>query len=146
MRIPLSVACSVALYNQYGKEVNYCFNRKETKDHGEGGLLVGKKLCDGEKVVVIEDVITSGAALREVMPIIKSAANVDIIGMVISVDRMERGQGELSAVQEVYRDFGFQVYPIVTMVDIIKAIQDGIIDGAQYLDKMLEYRKIYGVE
>ena len=80
------------------------------------------------------------------MPIIKSAANVDIIGMVISVDRMERGQGELSAVQEVYRDFGFQVYPIVTMVDIIKAIQDGIIDGAQYLDKMLEYRKIYGVE
>ncbi len=144
--IPLSVACSVALYNQYGKEVNYCFNRKETKDHGEGGLLVGKKLCDGEKVVVIEDVITSGAALREVMPIIKSAANVDIIGMVISVDRMERGQGELSAVQEVYRDFGFQVYPIVTMVDIIKAIQDGIIDGAQYLDKMLEYRKIYGVE
>lgn len=144
--IPLAVACASALYNKYDTEVNYCFDRKEAKDHGEGGVIVGKKLTDGEKVVIIEDVITAGTAIRQVLPVLKAAANVDITGMVISVDRMEKGQGEYSAVQEVYNEFGIKIYPIVTVNDIIDAIKNGVVEGKEYLDKMLEYRKTYGVE
>ena len=143
--IPLAVACRTALFNKYGKDVNYCFDRKEAKDHGEGGLIVGKQLTDGEKVVIIEDVITAGTAIRQVLPILKGTADVDITGMVISVDRMEKGKGELSAVQEVRQEFGINIYPIITVADIIEAIRDGHIDGKQYLDSMLEYRKTYGV-
>ncbi|MBZ4670965.1 MAG: orotate phosphoribosyltransferase [Clostridiales bacterium] len=144
--IPLAVACSVALYNKYGMDVNYCFDRKEAKDHGEGGVIVGKQLSNGEKVVIIEDVITAGTAIRQVLPILKAAADIDISGMVISVDRMEKGQGNLSAVQEVYNEFGIKVYPIVTVADIIEAIRSGTVEGKEHLDQMLEYRKNYGVE
>ncbi len=144
--IPLAVACAAALYNKYDTEVNYCFDRKEAKDHGEGGVIVGKKLSDGEKVVIIEDVITAGTAIRQVLPVLKAAADVNITGMVISVDRMEKGQGEYSAVQEVYNEFGIKIYPIVTVNDIIDAIRNGVVEGKEYLDKMLEYRKTYGVE
>jgi len=144
--IPLAVACASALYNKYDTEVNYCFDRKEAKDHGEGGVIVGKKLSDGEKVVIIEDVITAGTAIRQVLPVLKAAADVNITGMVISVDRMEKGQGEYSAVQEVYNEFGIKIYPIVTVNDIIDAIRNGVVEGKEYLDKMLEYRKTYGVE
>ena len=144
--IPLAVACASALYNKYDTEVNYCFDRKEAKDHGEGGVIVGKKLTDGEKVVIIEDVITAGTAIRQVLPVLKNAADVNITGMVISVDRMEKGQGEFSAVQEVYNEFGIKIYPIVTVMDIIGAIKNGVVDGKEYLDKMLEYRKTYGVQ
>ncbi len=144
--IPLAVACASALYNKYDTEVNYCFDRKEAKDHGEGGVIVGKKLTDGEKVVIIEDVITAGTAIRQVLPVLKNAADVNITGMVISVDRMEKGQGEFSAVQEVYNEFGIKIYPIVTVMDIIDAIKNGVVDGKEYLDKMLEYRKTYGVQ
>jgi orotate phosphoribosyltransferase len=143
--IPLSVACAIALSNQYGVNVNYCFDRKEAKDHGEGGVIVGKKLVDGEKVCIIEDVITAGTAIRQVLPVIQAAAKVEITGMVISVDRMEKGQHEISAVQEVYRDFGIKVYPIVTIMDIIEAIKDGTVAGAEYLDKMIAYRETYGI-
>lgn len=144
--IPLAVACAVALSREHGTDMNYCFDRKEAKDHGEGGLFVGKQLTDGEKVIIVEDVMTSGKALRELLPKLKAAANVEIAGMVISVDRMERGlESELSAVQEVYREFGVKVYSIVTMSDIISAIEEGVIDGKEYLDRMKEYRKIYGV-
>lgn len=144
--IPLAVACASALYNKYDTEVNYCFDRKEAKDHGEGGVIVGKKLTDGEKVVIIEDVITAGTAIRQVLPVLKNAADVNITGMVISVDRMEKGQGEFSAVQEVYNEFGIKIYPIVTVMDIIDAIKNGVVDGKEYLNKMLEYRKTYGVQ
>lgn len=145
--IPLSVATAVALSYKYGKDLNYCFDRKEVKDHGEGGLFVGKQLEDGEKVIIIEDVMTSGKALREILPKLKAAANVEIAGMVISVDRMERGlESNLSAVQEVYKDFGVKVYSIVTMADIISAIEDGIIDGKEYLEAMKAYRAQYGVD
>lgn len=144
--IPLAVACASALYNKYDTEVNYCFDRKEAKDHGEGGVIVGKKLTNGEKVVIIEDVITAGTAIRQVLPVLKAAADVNITGMVISVDRMEKGQGEYSAVQEVYNEFGIKIYPIVTVNDIIDAIKNGVVEGKEYLDKMLEYRKTYGVE
>lgn len=145
--IPLAVTCAVALSNVFGKDLNYCFDRKEAKDHGEGGLFVGKQLQDGERVIIIEDVMTSGKALRELLPKLKAAANVEIAGMVISVDRMERGlESNLSAVQEVYKEFGVKVYSIVTINDIISAIESGAIEGKEYLQKMKEYRKIYGVE
>ncbi len=145
--IPLAVACAIALAKNHGVDLNYCFDRKEVKDHGEGGLFVGKQLTDGEKVVIIEDVMTSGKALREMLPKLADAAKVDVAGMIISVDRMERGlESELSAVQEVYREFGVKVYSIVTMADIISAIEDGIIDGKEYLEKMKEYRLKYGVD
>lgn len=144
--IPLACGCAVALYNKFNTEVNYCFDRKEAKDHGEGGIIVGKKLENGEKVVIIEDVITAGTAIRQVLPILKEAADVDVTGMVISVDRMEKGQGELSAVQEVYNEFGIKVFPIVTVEDIISAIKSGDVEGSDYLDRMIEYRKTYGIK
>ncbi len=143
--IPLAVSTVVALSKKYGIDCSYCFDRKEVKDHGEGGMFVGKTLKDGEKVIIIDDVMTSGKALRESMPKLKSAGDVNVTGMVITVDRMEKGQGDLSAVQEVKRDFGITVYSIVNMLDIIDAIQKGIVSGKEYIDKMLEYRKTYGV-
>ena len=140
--IPLAVTTAVSLFKNHGQDLNYCFDRKEVKDHGEGGLFVE----DGEKIIIIEDVMTSGKALRELLPKLKQTANVEIAGMVISVDRMEKGlESGFSAVQEVYKEFGVKVYSIVTMADIIEAIETGVIDGREYLDKMKEYRKTYGV-
>ncbi len=145
--IPLSVAACTALYNKFGINCNYCFDRKEIKDHGEGGMFVGKTLEDGEKVVIIEDVMTSGKALREVLPKLQGAAKVDIKGMVITVDRAEKGlTSDKSAVQEVYGEFGVKVYSIVNINDIIAALESGVILGAEYVDKMKEYREAYGVD
>ena len=145
--IPLATVTACALYTEYGIDKPYCFNRKEVKDHGEGGMFVGKKLADGEKVIIIDDVMTSGKALRESMPKLKSAADVNVTGMVITVDRMEKAlDTDLSAVEQAYKDFGVKVYSIVNINDIIKAIQDGIVEGKEYLDKMLEYRAAYGVD
>lgn len=143
--IPITVACAAALWRGFGMDVSYCFDRKEEKSHGEGGVIVGKKLTDGERVLITEDVITAGTAIRQVLPVLKEAARVEIAGVVISVDRMEKGQGELSAVEEVNREFGIKVYPIITVNDIIDAIKNGEIDGAEYLTLMLEYRKNYGI-
>ena len=144
--IPLCVACAVGL-SKMGMNVDYCFNRKEAKDHGEGGVIVGHQLKDGDKVLIIEDVITAGTAIRETIPILKKEADVDIIGVVISIDRMEKGKnGDKSAVQEVNDEFGINVYSISSAVDIIDSIEKGIlpVDKA-YLEKMKEYRKQYGV-
>lgn len=145
--IPLAVSAAAALYNKYGIDVNYCFDRKEVKDHGEGGMFVGKQLEDGEKVVIIEDVMTSGKALREVLPKLEGAAKVDITGMIITVDRMEKAlDSDLSAVASAKKDFGVDVYPIVTMQDIIDAIDGGIIEGKEYLPQMIAYREQYGAK
>lgn len=144
--IPLAVTTAVALADEYSVDMNYCFDRKEVKDHGEGGLFVGKQLTDGEKVIIVEDVMTSGKALREILPKLKAAANVEVAGMIISVDRMERGlESSMSAVQEVYKEFGIKVYSIVNMEDIIRAIEQEVIPGKEYLAKMYEYRADYGV-
>ncbi|MCD7904688.1 MAG: orotate phosphoribosyltransferase [Clostridiales bacterium] len=144
--IPLCVAAAIGLA-KLGVNVDYCFNRKEAKDHGEGGVIVGHQLKDGDKVLIIEDVITAGTAIRETLPIIKSAADVDILGVVISIDRMEKGKiGDKSAVQEVNDEFGIKVYNISSVVDIIDAIKNSSLDvDKKYLDKMLECRKLYGV-
>ena len=145
--IPLSVATAIALYDGYEKEYNYCFDRKEVKDHGEGGLFVGKQLEDGEKVIIIEDVMTSGKALREILPKLEAAAKVEVAGMIISVDCMEKSlDSELSAVKAAKKEFGVDVYSVVTMDDIIKAIEDGVIDFKQHLPAMYAYRKEYGAK
>lgn len=144
--IPLAVATAIALAAHHGKDVGFCFDRKEVKDHGEGGMFVGKTLEDGEKVVIIEDVMTSGKALREVLPKLQGAAKVEIEGMVITVDRAEKGlTSDKSAVQDVYEEFGVKVYSIVDINDIIAALEGGVIPGAEYVGKMKEYRKQYGV-
>lgn len=144
--IPLSVTTAVALANNFDKDVNYCFDRKEIKDHGEGGLFVGRKPVDGEKIVIIEDVMTSGKALDEVYPKLKSAADVNITGMVITVDRQEKAlNGEKSALQNAKDKYNVDVYSIVTMADIIKAIEDEVIPFKEYLSQMKDYRAKYGV-
>ena len=145
--VPLAVSASVALYNKFGMNTNYCFDRKEVKDHGEGGMFVGKTLEDGEKVVIIEDVMTSGKALREVLPKLKGAADVVIEGMIITVDRDEKGlNSDKSAVSEVFDEFEVKVYSIVTINDIIDALENGVIPGRDYVGKMREYRQTYGAK
>jgi len=137
--IPLVVTTAIALLEK-GINVNYCFNRKEVKEHGEGGDLVGYKLTSGDKVLIIEDVISAGTAVREVVPLIESTGAI-VEGLVISVDRMERGKGERSAVQEVHEEFGIRTYPIVTVRDIIKsmAIDENLVK------RMETYLVEYGV-
>ena len=145
--IPLSVATAIASFHQYGKEFNYCFDRKEAKDHGEGGLFVGQQLSDGEKVIIIEDVMTSGKALREILPKLEAAAKVNVVGMIISVDRQEKAlNSDLSAVSEAKREFGIDVYSVVTMNDIIAAIEEGVVDGKEHLPAMYKYRETYGAK
>ena len=136
--IPLSVATAVAMYHDYEKEV---------KDHGEGGLFVGKQLEDGERVIIIEDVMTSGKALREILPKLEAAAKVKVAGMIISVDRREKAlDSDLSAVAQAKQEFGIDVYSVVTMDDIIEAIEDGVIDGREHLADMYQYRNTYGAK
>ena len=145
--IPLAVSAAVALAEKYGIDCSYCFDRKEAKDHGEGGMFVGKKLEDGERVIIIDDVMTSGKALRESLPKLSSAAKVEVTAMVITVDRMEKSlTSEKSAVQDAYEEFGIKVCSIVTIKDIIKAIEDGVIEGREYLEAMKAYRAEYGVD
>ena len=145
--ISLAVSAVSPLYTKYGRDLYYCFDRKEAKDHGEGGMFVGKQPENGDRVIIIEDVMTSGKALREVLPKLQDAADVKIEAMIITVDRMEKGlNSDLSAVQEVYRDFGVKVYSIVTIKDIIDAIENGVIEGKEYLQAMRDYRKEYGVD
>lgn len=142
--IPLSVSASIALYEKYGQDVGYCFDRKEVKDHGEGGMFVGKPLADGDRVVIIEDVMTSGKALKEVLPKLRGAANLTIAGMVITVDRMEKALGsEKSAVQQAYEEEGVKVYSIVNVLDIVAALEEGVIEGKEHVPAIREYLARY---
>ena len=142
--IPLAVSTAAALARNHGVDVGFCFDRKEAKDHGEGGLFVGQPLRGGDSVCIIEDVMTSGKAFREILPKLGQEAKVNIAAMIISVDRQEKGTGEKSAVEEVYEAYGVPVYAIVTAEDIIEAIEDGIIGGREYLSALKEYRARYG--
>lgn len=117
--IPLSVATAMALSDNFNKSLNYCFNRKEEKDHGEGGSFVGHKLKDGDKILIIEDVITAGTAVREILPLLKKAANVEIHGLIIAVDRMEKGKDDRTAVEEIYEEYGIKTFPIVNIKEIL---------------------------
>ena len=145
--VPLALSAALALYEKYGQNVNFCFDRKEVKDHGEGGMFVGKQPEDGEKIVVIEDVMTSGKALKEVLPKLQGAAKVNVAGMVITVDRMEKGLGsERSAVQEAYLEHGVKVYSIVNILDILQAIEEGVIEGKEHVSAIRGYLKEYGAQ
>jgi orotate phosphoribosyltransferase len=145
--IPLCVTAAAALSSKYGKNVAYCFDRKEVKDHGEGGLFVGKQPTDGSKVVIVDDVMTSGKALGEILPKLREAANVDVAGVVITVDRMEKAlNSELSAVGQVRADYGIKVSSIVNIEDIITAIEGGVIEGKQYLSAIRGYLEEYGAK
>ncbi|MCR5118167.1 MAG: orotate phosphoribosyltransferase [Lachnospiraceae bacterium] len=116
--IPLSVATAMAISELYGKDVKYCSNRKEIKDHGDVGILLGSKLKDGDRVVMIEDVTTSGKSIEETFPIIKSQADVDVKGLIVSLNRMEKGKGEKSALSEIEEIYGIKTAAIVTMQDV----------------------------
>ena len=116
--IPLSVATSMAISELYGKDVRYCSNRKEIKDHGDTGILLGSKLKDGDRVVMIEDVTTSGKSIEETYPILKSQADVEIKGLIVSLNRMERGKSEKSALEEVKDLYGFPTAAIVNMAEV----------------------------
>jgi orotate phosphoribosyltransferase len=145
--IPLAVATAVALKNKFDIDLNYCFDRKEAKDHGEGGLFVGKQPEDGEKIAVIDDVVTSGKALREVLPKLQSSAKVDITAFLITADRMEKTLGgELSAVQEIEKEFGIRVFSIINFNDIISALENKIIAGSEYLPAMKNYISEHGAK
>ena len=116
--IPLAVSTASSLFTKHNKNVGFSFDRKEVKDHGDGGLIVGQPIVNGSKIVLVEDVITAGTTLRAVIPLLNQLAKVEILGTVISVDRCEKGTGHLSAVQEVESTLGVKVYPIVTIHQI----------------------------
>ena len=139
--IPIASAAAVQLAVQHGRDVPWCFNRKEAKDHGEGGLVVGSPL-EG-RVLVVDDVITAGTAIREVMERVDTAG-AQVAGIIVAVDRQERGKGELSAIQEVERDFGVTVTAIVTLSQIIEYVEE---TGrhSEHLEAVRTYRDEYGV-
>ena len=149
--IPLSVATSIALANSYGADVAYCSNRKEAKDHGETGVLLGSKLKDGDRVIIIEDVTTAGTSIYETMPLLQANAKVDVMGLIISVDRMEKGQTDKSALTELSETFGFKTCSIVTMEEVIGYLYGRTIDGVCYIDdetkeRIVEYYNLYGAK
>ncbi len=132
--IPLSVATTMAISGLYGKEVRYCSNRKEAKDHGDTGILLGSKLKDGDRVVIIEDVTTSGKSIEETFPILKAQADVEIKGLMVSLNRMEKGQGEKSALMEIKEKYGFDANAIVTMEEVVEYLYNKPYHGTIYID------------
>ncbi len=137
--IPLSVATTMAISELYGKEVRYCSNRKEVKDHGDTGILLGTKLKDGDKVVIIEDVTTSGKSIEETFPIIKAQADVEIRGLMVSLNRMERGlTSEKSALEEIQQTYGFGANAIVTMEEVVECLYNKPYRGTVYIDDELK--------
>jgi orotate phosphoribosyltransferase len=132
--IPLSVAAASSLYEDYGRDVPYCFNGKEVKDHGEGGGMVGYKPKDGDKIAITEDVVTAGTAVRESIEFFKTVADVKIGSLFVSVDRMERGTGEKATLQELHDQYGINVYPIVTVREIMSHLHNRAVDGVVYID------------
>ena len=126
--IPLAVTTASALSTR-GKSVGFCFNRKEAKDHGEGGVLVGHPPADGERVLIVEDVTTAGTSIRETVPILRAAAAVELAGLVVSVDRQERGAGDRAALEEVGEEFGMPTFAIVTLAEIVDHLSGREVDG-----------------
>ena len=137
--IPLSVATTMAISELYGKEIRYCSNRKEVKDHGDTGILLGSKLQDGDRVVIIEDVTTSGKSIEETFPILTSQAKVEIKGLMVSLNRMERGlDSEKSALAEIREKYGFDADAIVTMEEVVEFLYNKPYKGSVYIDDTLK--------
>lgn len=132
--IPLSVATTMAISELYGKDIRYCSNRKEVKDHGDTGILLGSKLKDGDRVVIIEDVTTSGKSIEETFPILKEQADVEIKGLMVSLNRMEKGQGEKSALEEIQEKYGFPAHAIVTMEEVVEQLYHREWNGKVLID------------
>ncbi|WP_394153134.1 orotate phosphoribosyltransferase [Vibrio maritimus] len=140
--IPIATTTAVALADHHDIDTPYCFNRKEAKDHGEGGNLVGSAL-EG-RIMLVDDVITAGTAIRESMEIIK-ANGADLAGVLVAIDRQEKGKGELSAIQEVERDFGCAVISIVSLTDLITYLEEKGGGNAEHLEAVKAYRASYGI-
>ncbi|ABX42646.1 orotate phosphoribosyltransferase [Lachnoclostridium phytofermentans] len=149
--IPLSVATAMSISEHFDKDIKYCSNRKEVKDHGDTGILLGSPISDGDKVVIIEDVTTAGTSIGETMPILSAQGNVDVVGLVVSVDRMERGQGKKSALKEIEENYGIETTAIVTMKEVVEHLYGKPYNGKVVIDDQLKqaidaYYEQYGVE
>lgn len=149
--IPLSVTATIAISTLYNKDIKYCSNRKEIKDHGDKGILLGSPIVDGDRVVIIEDVTTAGTSIQETLPIIKAQGDVTPIGLVVSVDRMERGQGSKSALSEIEENYGLKTTAIVTMAEVVEHLYNKEYKGKVIIDDKLKaaidaYYEQYGVK
>ena len=149
--IPLSVAATIAISEKYDTDIRYCSNRKEVKDHGDKGILLGSPINDGDKVVIIEDVTTAGTSIEETLPIIKAQGDVNPVGLVVSVDRMERGQGAKSALSEIEEKYGLKTTAIVTMAEVVEHLYNREYKGKIIIDDKLKaaidaYYEQYGVK
>ena len=151
--IPLSVVTAIAMHDLYGKEVRYCSNRKEVKDHGaDAGNLLGAELKDGDRVVMVEDVTTSGKSIDETYPIVTGAADVEIVGLIVSLNRMEVGKGgKVTAQEEVQERYGFPVASIVSMAEVVEILSEPGENRGAVLDDTLKaaidaYYEQYGVK
>ena len=149
--IPISVVTAVAFHNLYGKEVRYCSDRKEEKDHGaDKGSFLGSKLKDGARVVMIEDVTSSGKSMEETVPKVRGAADVTIVGLMVSLNRMEKGLGgEKSALEEIREKYGFETNAIVTMEEVVEHLYNRTCQGRVVIDDTIkaaidDYYKQYG--
>ena len=147
--IPLCSAVAVALARDHGRDVGFCFDRKEAKDHGEGGTLVGHRPQDGDRIVIIEDVVTAGTSVRHTVPLLRAAARVQIAGLVVAVDRRERGTGEGSALSELGEELGISVVAIANIDEILEYLRGREIGGRVLLDepayaRALAYRAEHG--
>lgn len=148
--IPLSVAASMAISEMYQKDINYCSNRKEVKDHGDKGILLGSPINDGDRVIIIEDVTTAGTSVGETMPILAAQGDIKVLGLVVSVDRMERGQGSRSALSEIEESYQIQTTSIVTMKEVVEHLYNQPYKGKIVIDDALKaaidaYYEKYGV-
>ena len=150
--IPLSVATTIAFSELYGKEIRYCSNRKEFKDHGDTGILLGSKIKDGDRIVIIEDVTTSGKSIEETFPIIQAQGKVEILGLMVSLNRMERGKGDkMTALDEIRETYGFKTGAIVTMEDVVEKLYNKECQGKIIIDDAMKasidaYYEQYGVK
>ncbi|MDD7739362.1 MAG: orotate phosphoribosyltransferase [Fusicatenibacter sp.] len=149
--IPLSVATTMAIHDLYGVEIRYCSNRKEVKDHGDTGILLGSKIKDGDRVVIIEDVTTSGKSIEETFPIIQAQGNVEIKGLMVSLNRMERGKGTRSALEEIQETYGFPANAIVSMAEVIEYLYNRPCQGKVIINDEMKkaidaYYDEYGVK
>ena len=150
--IPISVVTAIAYSELYGKEVRYCSDRKEEKDHGaDKGSFLGSKLQDGDRVVMIEDVTTSGKSMEETVPKVRGAANVEIVGLMVSLNRMEKGKGDKSALSEIKETYGFETNAIVTMEEVVEHLYNRECNGRVVIDDKTKeaidaYYQIYGVK
>ena len=149
--IPLSVATVIAISRLYGKEIRYCSNRKEVKDHGDAGILLGSPIKDGDRVMIIEDVTTSGKSIEETFPILKAQGNITVAGLIVSLNRMERGKGEKSALEEIREVYGFPTAAIVTMQDVVEYLYNRPYKGKIIIDDAMKaaldaYYEQYGAK